>query len=86
MLNPQSFQNWQHSPMQGAIPSSSPFTPADQQYLLEVLTECRAKLDSAMATAKRYPRLPDLITPLADGITAIHKAAAIVIEPETYLE
>ncbi len=72
--------------MQGAIPTSSPFTPADEQYLLEVLTECRAKLDSGLATAKRYPQLPDLVTALADSITAVHQAAAIVIDPELYAE
>lgn len=86
MLPAQNFPDWQQSPQQGAIPTASPFAPADEQYLLEVLTECRAKLDSALATANRYPRLPDLSTALADSITAIHKAAAIAIEPETYLE
>jgi len=86
MLPVQNFPDWQQSPQQGTIPTASPFAPADEQYLLEVLTECRAKLDSALATAKRYSRLPDLNTALADSITAIHKAAAIVIEPETYLE
>ena len=71
---------------QKVMPTASPFTPADEQYLLEVLTECQAKLDSALATANLYPQLSDLVTALADSITAIHKAAAIVIEPETYLE
>jgi hypothetical protein len=75
-----------HPPVQGTVPPSSPFTPADEQYLLEVLTNCRRKLDSALATAKRYPRLPDLSTALSDAITSIHEAAAIMIEPETYLE
>ncbi|MBD1804047.1 hypothetical protein H6F98_00975 [Microcoleus sp. FACHB-SPT15] len=76
------------SPTEGAIvpTSSSPFTLADEQYLVEVLTECRNKLDSALVTAKRYSRLPDLATAIADSITGIHQAAAIVIEPETYLE
>lgn len=84
----QSFESWKQASIQGAIvpASSSPFTPADEQYLIEVLTECRVKLDSALVTAKRYSRLPDLSTAIADSITGIHQAAAIVIEPETYLE
>lgn len=84
----QSFESWKQAPTQGAIvPAlSSPFTPADEQYLVEVLTECRVKLDSALVTAKRYSRLPDLATAIADSITGIHQAAAIVIEPETYLD
>jgi len=86
MLHRQSFQSWQQAPTQGAIPPSSPFTPADEQYLVEVLTECRHKLDSALVTAKRYPQLADLATALSDAITGIHEAAAIVIEPETYLQ
>ncbi len=86
MIDRQSFQNWQQTAIQGAIPPSSPFAPADEQYLVEVLTECRHRLDSALATAKRYPRLPDLSTALSDAITGIHEAAAIVIEPETYLQ
>jgi hypothetical protein len=87
MLPHQDFKDWQQSLIQETVPpSSSPFTQADEQYLLEVLTDCRHKLDSALATSKRYPRLPDLSTALSDAITGIHEAAAIVIEPETYLE
>ncbi len=84
----QQFESWRQSPIQGAIVpiSSSPFTPVDEEYLLAVLTECRTKLDSALVTAKRYSRLPDLTTAIADSITGLHQAAAIVIEPETYLE
>ena len=84
----QSFENWKQAPIQGAIVpvSSSLFTSADEQYLVEVLTECRVKLESALVTAKRYSQLPDLATAIADSITGIHQAAAIVIEPETYLE
>ena len=85
-LKHQAEQRWKQATMQGAIPSSSPFAPADEQYLAEVLTECRAKLDSALVTAKRYPQLADLATALSDAITGIHEAAAIVIEPETYLQ
>jgi hypothetical protein len=86
MLPHQNLQSWQQAPIQGTVPQSSPFTQADEQYLLEVLTDCRHKVDSALATAKRYPRLPDLSTALSDAITGIHEAAAIVIEPESYLE
>lgn len=82
----QTYNNWQQSPMQGAIPPSSPFTPADEMYLLETLTECRKKLESALSTAEGYSRLPDLRKGIADAITGIHEAAAVVIEPETYME
>jgi hypothetical protein len=82
----QALNRWQQSPMQGAIPNQSPFTPADEIYLLEVLTECRAKLESALVTAQGYSRLPDLAKGLSDAITGIHEAAAVVLEPETYLE
>jgi hypothetical protein len=74
----------ERSPVQGTIPTQSPFAPADEVYLLEVLTECRAKLDAALATAERYPALCDLKTNIADAITGIHQAAAIVIDPELY--
>jgi len=82
----QSFTNWQQFPMQGAIPNPSPFTPADEQYLLETLTECRAKLQMALSTAQGYSQVPDLAKGLADAITGIHEAAAVVLEPETYVE
>lgn len=80
-------QIFQHQPlMQGTPPKTSPFTEADEQYLLEVLTECRVKLDSALVTAQGYRRLPDLSTAISDALTGIHQAAAILIEPETYLD
>ena len=82
----QTFRQWQQSPMQGAMPNPSPFTLADEQYLLEVFTECRTKLQSALSTAQRYPQLPDIEKGIADAITGIHEAAAVVLEPETYLE
>jgi hypothetical protein len=82
----QSFPQWQRSPIQGAMPNQSPFTPADEQYLLETLTECRTKLQMALTTAQGYSRLPDLAKGLADALTGIHEAAAVVLEPETYLE
>ncbi|HEY9675378.1 MAG TPA: hypothetical protein V6D11_28305 [Waterburya sp.] len=82
----QSSSNWQQSPKQGTIPNLSPFTQADEIYLLEVFTECRTKLQSALSTAQRYPQLPDIEKGIADAITGIHEAAAVVLEPETYLE
>jgi hypothetical protein len=82
----QTSHQWQQSPMQGAIPNPSPFTLADEQYLLETLTECRAKLQMALSTAQEYSQLPDLAKGLADAITGIHEAAAVVLEPETYME
>lgn len=82
----QSFSQWRQSPMQGAIPNQAPFTLADEQYLLEVFTECSKKLQSALNTAQRYPQLPDIEKGIADAITGIGEAAAVVIEPETYLE
>ncbi len=86
MISPQPFPEWQQAPIQGAIIRHSPFTPADEAYLLEVLTECRAKLESALATAQGYSRLPDLAKGIGDAITGIHEAAAVVIDPEIYIE
>ncbi len=85
-LKQQTEQGWNKAFIQGAIPNSSPFTPPDEVYLLEVLTECCSRLNSALATSERYPQLPDLKSAIADAITGIHEAAAIVVEPETYLE
>ncbi len=82
----QSHQQWQQSPMQGAIVRHSPLTSADEQYLLEVFTECRAKLESALETAQGYSRLPDLAKGIGDAITGIHEAAAVVTDPEIYME
>jgi hypothetical protein len=53
--------------------SPLPFTPADESYLQETLTECRVKLESALATAKGYSRLPDLAVALSDAITGCMK-------------
>ncbi len=55
----------------------SPFTPADESYLQEVLTECRVKLESALGTAKGYS-LPDLTTALADALTGCQEALAVI--------
>ncbi len=85
-LKQQTERQWQQAPMQGAIPMQSPFTPADEQYLIEILTECRTKLESALQTAQGYSQLPDLAMGIGDAITGIREAAAVVIEPEAYLE
>src|SRR5919199_1172188 len=60
MVSHQSFSQWQQSPQQGTIPARSPFAPADESYLQEVLTECRVRLEFALTTAQRYSRLSDL--------------------------
>lgn len=82
----QSFQQWQQNPIQRAIPKQSPFTLADEQYLLEVITECRTKIQSALSTAQRYSQLPELAAALGDAITGCQEAEAILIDPATYLE
>ena len=86
MLSQQSSSQWQQSPTQGAIPARSPFTPTDKSYLQEVLTECRVRLESALSTAQRYNRSPDLSTALSDAITGCQKAIAIVNDPQNYQE
>ena len=86
MVSHQSFSQWQQSPIQGAIPARSPFTPADESYLQETLTECRVRLESALTTAQRYSRLPDLAVALSDALTGCHEALAIVNDPKTYQE
>jgi hypothetical protein len=86
MLSHQNLQSWQQSPVQGAIPAQSPFTPADESYLVETLTECRVNLESALATAKGYSRLPDLAVALSDAITGCNEALAVVNDPQTYQE
>jgi len=86
MLSQQNLQSWQQSPVQGAIPAQSPFTPADESYLQEVLTECRVKLESALSTAKGYSGLPDLSVALADALTGCQEALAVVNDPQTYQE
>jgi hypothetical protein len=58
MLSHQSFSQWQQSPQQGAVPARSPFTPADESYLVETLTECRVRLESALARQKGTAAYP----------------------------
>jgi hypothetical protein len=86
MLSHQNLKSWQQSPVQGAIPAQSPLTPADESYLQEVLMECRVNLESALATAKGYSRLPDLAVALSDAITGCNEALAVVNDPQTYQE
>jgi hypothetical protein len=86
MVSHQSFPQWQQSPVQGAIPTQSPFTQADESYLQEVVTECRVRLESALATAKGYSGLPDLAMALSDAITGCQEALAVVNDPKTYQE
>lgn len=76
----------QQSSEQEIILNPSPFTLADESYLIETLTECRVKLESALRTAHSYHQLPDLAEAIADSLTAIHKASAITIDPITYVE
>ena len=82
----QSFSQWQQSPRQGAIPMQSPFTPADESYLLEVLTECRVKLESALKTATGYSQIPDLASAIGDAVTGCQEALCVLEDPATYLE
>jgi hypothetical protein len=82
----QSFSQWQQNPIQGAIPSPSPLTPADEAFLSETLIECQTRLKMALETAQIYSRLPDLATGLGDAITACEEALAVVRDPQAYLE
>jgi hypothetical protein len=86
MISHQNFSQWQQFPTQGAIPARSPFTPADESYLQEVLTECRVRLESALATAKGYSRLPSLATALSHAVEGCQEALAVVNDPQTYEE
>ena len=65
-------------------PSKSPFAPNDEAYLAEVAVECQVKLQSALETAKRYSRVPELTTSLADALTGCQQAAAILQDLDTY--
>lgn len=97
----QSFSNWQQSPQQGAIVPRQPdpgvvevvdgvlvnnvLTDADEIYLTETLTECRVRLESALATVERYSsQLPALATAVADGVTACQSALQVLDEPLAY--
>ncbi len=86
MVSHQSFSQSQQSPTQGAIPAQSPFTPADEAYLQEVLVDCRIRLESTLSMAKGYSRLPDLAVALSDAITGCTEALAVINNPQTYQE
>jgi len=72
------------SPQLESVPRRSPFTPADESYLQETLVECRVKLESALTTAQRYSRLPDLAVALSDALTGCHEALAVLSDPQIY--
>lgn len=59
---------------------------ADEIYLIEVVTESRVKLESALSTAQRYSQIPALVTALADAVTGCQEAAAILDNLETYAD
>lgn len=81
----QSFSQWQSNPAQGAMPCSSPFTDADESYLAEVVVECRIRLESALSTAENYrSRVPELAIALADALTSIQQARAILDDLPSY--
>ncbi len=82
----QSFHQWQQSPQQGAIPSQSPLTQADEAYLLACLVECRTKLLSALQTAQGYSQLPDLAAAIGDAFAGCQDALTVLNDPQTYLE
>jgi hypothetical protein len=46
----------------------------------KILTECRVRLESALATAKGYSRLPDLAVALSDAIANCNRPLAKVPE------
>lgn len=68
------------------VPNSSPFSHADEQYLAEVLVECRLKLESALKTAIGYSQLPDLAAGIGDAVTGCQDALTVLNDPQTYLE
>ncbi len=86
MIPHQTFTQWQQNPIQGAIPSQSPLTPADESFLTQTLVECRARLEMALETAKTYNSLPDLATALGDAVTGCDEALAITQDPQKYID
>jgi hypothetical protein len=86
MIPQQSFTRWQENPVQGTVPSPSPLTLADEDFLAETLIECKNRLRMALETAQTYNRLPDLATALGDAVTACEEALAIVQDPQKYIE
>lgn len=61
-----------------------PFTHADEVHLIETVVECKNRLQSALSTAQRYSRVPALTTALADAVTAVQQADAILTNLDTY--
>jgi hypothetical protein len=66
--------------------NQSPFTPADEAYLIETLTECCTKLESALSTAQSYSRLPDLAAGIGDALTGCQEALTVLNNLQNYLE
>ncbi|MBW4549287.1 MAG: hypothetical protein KME25_33500 [Symplocastrum torsivum CPER-KK1] len=64
--------------------TKKPFTAADESYLSEVVIECKNRLESALSTAQGYSRVPQLATSLADAVTAVGEAAAILQDIDSY--
>ncbi len=76
---------WQSNPRQGATPSNSPLTAADEDYLGELVIECRVRLESALYTAEGYRcNVPALATALADALTSIQQASIVLNDLPTY--
>jgi hypothetical protein len=86
MIPQQSFAQWQQNPIQGAVPSVSPLTPADESFLTQTLIECQTRLQMALQAAQGYSRLPDLATALGDALTGCDEALAVVQDPQKYIE
>jgi hypothetical protein len=86
MIPQQAFTQWQQNSVQGAVPSASPLTPADEAFLAETLIECQTRLKMALQTAQTYSRLPDLATGLGDAITGCVEALAVVQDPQKYID
>jgi hypothetical protein len=64
--------------------SKSPFSLADETYLFEVVVDSRIRLQSALEAAQGYSQVPALVTALADAVTAVEKADAILQDLDTY--
>lgn len=72
--------------MKQSLSSHSPLTLADESYLAEVAVECRVRLESALSTAERYRcQVPELAIALADSLTSIQEALAVLNDLPTYV-
>ncbi len=66
--------------------TKTPFTHADEVHLIETVVECRNQLQSALTTAQGYSKVPQLTTALADAVTAVQQADAILSDLDTYAD